>query len=90
MEIASTTVPFGTFDAVVIDQSISIGPASTTLRFFLVNHIGPLKFVEDLLGQNGASVTVEMVALTVPEPSLIVAMAFGAVFLAGTGTGRRK
>ena len=79
--IETTTVPYGTFDAVVIDQLITIASTSATARFYLVPHIGPVRVVSDVFNQLGEFTSSELTALTVPEPGALQGLLPAVAFL---------
>lgn len=66
---AEVTVPAGTFDALALDTTLTLGGVTATTRLYLVEHIGPTRVVNDVFGQLGAPVTDDLVSVTLPEPA---------------------
>jgi hypothetical protein len=65
------TVPFGTFQALVLESRISLAGISETDRHYMVEHIGPVRIVYDVLGELGPPIIADLLSLTVPEPGLL-------------------
>ena len=72
------TVPFGSFDAILLEATLSVDGESLTDRVWLVANVGPVRWVEDVFGD---PVTRELTSTNVPEPASIHLLALGAAIL---------
>ena len=82
----AVTVPFGTFDAILLEITLNAEGISETDRVWLAPNIGPVKWVLDVFGEPE---TRELVSTNVPEPSSLHLLALGVVSLCA-GRARRR
>ena len=68
------TVPFGTFDAVLLDTTLTVDGVTETDRVWLAEGIGPVKYIYDVFGE---AITRDLVATNVPEPAISYLLALG-------------
>jgi hypothetical protein len=81
------TVPWGTFDAIMLETTLSAAGITETDRVWLVEDLGPVKWVEDVFG---SPLTRELVNTSVPEPGTILPLALGLASLCASRRRRRS